>query len=336
MSEHEQIPTTPEEEPRQELPSIGAHLRAEREGAGLSVEEVAAALKMSPRQVAAMEGEHFEELPGPAFVKGFLRNYGKYLGIDVEPYIAARWPAPATVELRPITNACGTMPNGRRRGGRRLPLIVVAVLVLALALGWYFDGFRLDGARDSAATEEVAGQQAVPSEQSALPEDWHAAPEEDELSAGASWADSPLIARTAELSAGAAAAAVESGGVESTAKETPATELSAADEAPPVAEPVAVEPAAAEPAPVQSETAASGPGRLVLRLRGDAWIQVSDTERSLYTGLSAAGSTRVVQGRPPFALVIGNAAEVELEYDGRVIDLKPHTQASGVARLKVE
>jgi cytoskeleton protein RodZ len=42
-----------------------------------------------------------------------------------------------------------------------------------------------------------------------------------------------------------------------------------------------------------------------------------------------------VSGKPPFQIVIGNAAKVELRYDDRQIDLKPYTRAE-VARLTLE
>ena len=46
----------------------------------------------------------------------------------------------------------------------------------------------------------------------------------------------------------------------------------------------------------------------------------------------AGGSTTEVVGKPPFNLVIGNAAEVRLTYNGRAVDLEPHTRVA-VARF---
>ena len=47
---------------------------------------------------------------------------------------------------------------------------------------------------------------------------------------------------------------------------------------------------------------------------------------------AGAGSTRIVQGEPPFALIVGNSAQVSLEFDGKPINLATHTKGS-VARL---
>ena len=52
----------------------------------------------------------------------------------------------------------------------------------------------------------------------------------------------------------------------------------------------------------------------------------------LHSGTNRAGSSRVVQGTPPFRLVVGNSANVVLEQDGKTVDLAVHTRGS-VARL---
>jgi cytoskeleton protein RodZ len=65
----------------------------------------------------------------------------------------------------------------------------------------------------------------------------------------------------------------------------------------------------------------------------EAWIEVREgTGRSLVSSLNPAGTERAVRGRPPFELVIGNAAHVRLTYDGNPVDLEPHIRGE-VARL---
>jgi cytoskeleton protein RodZ len=72
----------------------------------------------------------------------------------------------------------------------------------------------------------------------------------------------------------------------------------------------------------------------VFSLSGESWIQVRDGEgAALYTGTGSAGTTRTVQGKPPFSIVVGNAGLVSLEYDGNPVDLAPHIRSGGVARM---
>ena len=49
----------------------GRHLTAAREAQGLSIAEAAAALKLSPKQIEALENDWYDRLPGPIFVRGF-------------------------------------------------------------------------------------------------------------------------------------------------------------------------------------------------------------------------------------------------------------------------
>jgi cytoskeleton protein RodZ len=51
--------------------------------------------------------------------------------------------------------------------------------------------------------------------------------------------------------------------------------------------------------------------------------------------LNPAGTERVVEGVPPFSLVIGNARHVRLTYGEREIDLRPHTRVE-VARFTLK
>jgi cytoskeleton protein RodZ len=79
----------------------------------------------------------------------------------------------------------------------------------------------------------------------------------------------------------------------------------------------------------------AGPHRLVVRTEGEAWIEIRDSlDRMLVSSLNPAGSERVVRGRPPYTLVIGNAANVRVTYGEKPIDLAPHTRHD-VARLTV-
>jgi cytoskeleton protein RodZ len=69
---------------------------------------------------------------------------------------------------------------------------------------------------------------------------------------------------------------------------------------------------------------------------GRSWVEVSDaTNQKIYSGENLSGSQLSLAGKPPFDLVVGNAAKVKLSLGDRVIDLAPYTRAE-VARLKVE
>ena len=73
--------------------TFGDNLRKQREQRGLSLDAISTITKISPRMLRAIEEEHFEQLPGGVFNKGFVRAYARLVGLDedeaVSDYLAA-------------------------------------------------------------------------------------------------------------------------------------------------------------------------------------------------------------------------------------------------------
>ncbi len=67
-----------------------------------------------------------------------------------------------------------------------------------------------------------------------------------------------------------------------------------------------------------------------------AWVEVRDRSGEIvFSQLSQAGSQREIEGRPPFALVVGNSTHVTLQYKGKSVDF-PKRSKDDVARLTLE
>jgi cytoskeleton protein RodZ len=104
------------------------------------------------------------------------------------------------------------------------------------------------------------------------------------------------------------------------AQDVPATEVAAPAEA--------ESPAAVAPAVASSV--------LHLEFGAEAWTEIKDSSgRMLHRQLNPAGSSVEIHGQPPFDLVIGNAAQARMTYNGRPIDLKPFIDVT-VARFTLE
>ena len=69
--------------------AAGAALLKERRRQGLSLGDISRQLKLSVRQVEALERDDYSAYKGPVFIHGFIRNYAKLLGLDPEPLIRA-------------------------------------------------------------------------------------------------------------------------------------------------------------------------------------------------------------------------------------------------------
>ncbi|MGN7917731.1 helix-turn-helix domain-containing protein [Lysobacter sp. 22409] len=68
--------------------SCGARLKQAREAAGLSIEDVAARLKMPSRVVLSLENDDTGSAGAPVFVRGQLRSYARLVGIDLEDQLS--------------------------------------------------------------------------------------------------------------------------------------------------------------------------------------------------------------------------------------------------------
>ena len=106
--------------------------------------------------------------------------------------------------------------------------------------------------------------------------------------------------------------------------------------APPVeaTEKAAVAETSATPPPSQpNPQVPGGEVRVRMEFGGESWVEIKDAEgKMLMSQLNPTGSRRVVSGRGPLSLVIGNAANVRLTYNDKPVDLKPYIQIE-VARL---
>src|SRR4051794_36532425 len=115
---------------------IGAQLRETRMRRRIDISEVEAATKIRAKYLRALENEEWSLLPGPTFVKTFLRTYAEYLDLDarsmVEEY-RQRYERPATTELTPFGPGLGGRPPRRRRPVLGPWILVAGVFVGLLA-----------------------------------------------------------------------------------------------------------------------------------------------------------------------------------------------------------
>ena len=69
------------------MESVGELLRREREAQEKTVEDVAKVTRMSRQTIEAIEEDRFAALPAPVYVKGHLRTYARFLGLDEEDMV---------------------------------------------------------------------------------------------------------------------------------------------------------------------------------------------------------------------------------------------------------
>ena len=69
------------------MDSLGTRFRQERERQKITLDDVATSTKIGTRMLKALEDDHFDQLPGGIFNKGFVRAYARHLGMDEEQAI---------------------------------------------------------------------------------------------------------------------------------------------------------------------------------------------------------------------------------------------------------
>jgi cytoskeleton protein RodZ len=281
-------------------PGFGARLKAGREARNLAIADVAAKLKLTTRQIEAIEAEDLAHLPNEVFVRGFVRNYARLLDLDAGELIA---PVDAQTAVAETITAPSAGVIFATRGIRRwllTPLLGLLTFLLLVAALYYW----LRQGEDALVVEPVAP-------------------------AGVS----APVAEVLPLQLPATAEGAMPDG--SAAMPAPAAETPV----PPVASPppAAPPPAAPPPAAPAEPAVRTAPGANVLRFEPalDAWVQVVDGRGNRFSKLVRAGSVESFAGEPPFRLVVGEAARVRMTYNGHDIDLTPFI-GQKVARLTLE
>ena len=65
------------------MENIGTYLKREREFRQIELSEIAESTRISAGTLRALEEERFDELPGKAFIRGYLKSYARHVGLDV-------------------------------------------------------------------------------------------------------------------------------------------------------------------------------------------------------------------------------------------------------------
>ena len=284
--------------------AVGQELAAAREARGLALADVAQQLKFAPRQLEALEQEQFAALPGATFAKGMVRSYARLLKLDPEPLlqrVAGHFEVPDSNRLAARYHQPVPFSDGARKSTFVYLGLSAGVLVLVGAVAYEWHQERTTVAKPAAKATSSVAKSAAPRE---------AQPRPAPVAVQPAMAPAPVQEKTKIAAA---------------ATPTPA----------PVP-PAAITPEKPKGVAAEKPRAVSaGPHRLVVRTEGEAWIEIRDAaDRTLVSSLNPAGSERVVRGKPPYSLVIGNASNVTVLYDDKPIDLAPHTRQD-VARLTV-
>lgn len=312
------------------LEELGAAFRAERERRGLTIEDVANALKIGARQLRALEDADLSSLPHVAYTRGFIRAYAGFLGLsqaEFDGVLQSLAPQENIAPAQAVYTPAEESGNGAALG-RLLSLLIVLII---LAGGGYFlwnSGLLQKGIDMVRGAGDDAPLVAKPS---GLPTD-------EEKPAPAPARERKEAAPAARPQAAAPASAVTS-----SAAATPAPAAATPAPAPAQASAPAATPPSPTPAPAAAESTpaaataptAAGDGiepgqhKVIIIATEECWIHSSADKTDVRQFSLSKGDTFALTFSNRLELKLGNAGGVRIRYDGKEM---PPAGTSGQVR----
>ncbi len=137
---------------------LGNNLREARQRRRIDLVAAEQDTKIRSKYLAALETEDFDVLPGPVFVRGFLRTYSRYLGLDPQLYVDeynsrfGRFEEPD--DDGPVLGRPGLVQERESRGRRTMRVLVIGTIVAIALFAWL--GLRADEAPVPTPTPHTA------------------------------------------------------------------------------------------------------------------------------------------------------------------------------------
>lgn len=296
------------------LASPGKRLRAAREAKNLEVTAVATYLHLSNEAIEALEDEDFTKLPARVFVRGYYRNYARF--VDV----------PESLILREFASLCPddeckanlqqsspaiSKPLNSSHGVVKAVTWMIVIASLGMLGYWAKEQYWKDMAAISLPSLPITTNGADPVQ----PGISSAQPEEQKL----------------ELPAEPQAETPSPAMPEPTATSEPApTPQAQASASAPVSEPVAE---AAKPTPAPQVAATD----VEMVFKGECWVDVRDSSRKFKLfGTMKAGERKKLEGKPPYSIVLGNMDGVQILVGGQPIDLSPYASGGSTVKFSLD
>lgn len=290
----------------------GSLLCQTRVAQGLSREEVAQRLHLAPRQIQLLENDDYANLPGPTYVRGYLRGYANLLGLKPEQVLAAYATLSGSSRRQNLTSLAPKEEITSQDQQIKFATYAVIAIVLGLAMTWW-QGRDADSDRPPA--EKVATLPSSMDPPLSIPGESVSPP------ASPNTTVAPPFGQTAPATPPAVPAPVRPN-VPAPTVVVPPRERPAPPSTPPT-------PSTGAPtdAPAAA-TRATGPeirAEMVVYTEEESWLDVRDgLQNKLIYETVPAGRRVPLQGAAPLKVFIGNAPGVRIEFNGKPYDISPY------------
>ena len=305
-----EVETDGEIESAEKIQSVGQVLQTARLAQVMSIQDVARQLRLSERQVAAIEEDDHSKFPNQTFLRGFIRNYAKLVREDTEEFSQLLQQTFPPISIQAISYPVDGTPftPDHKQSKGNIIIILVAVLVSLLLIYEVYrsggDNLQIDTNAENATVNDATTQSEIEVEQ---------APGDEQIQL-----PSVINSNGSDFNSlndkEVAKDQLINDKIEKEQQVKTALEV--------------------EHEPVKKE----GEQALRFMFNEDSWVEVKDAEgKRIFSQIGPGNTERTVYGRPPFSLTIGNAANVKLVYNNKSVDLLPYTSKhGGVARLSLD
>ena len=289
--------------------SIGQVLQAARLAKVMSTQDVARQLRLSEKQVTAIEEDDHSKFPNQTFLRGFIRNYAKLVKEDTEEFsqlLQQTFPPASTQAISyPVDGTPFTHDQKQSRGN--IIIILVAVLVSLLLI---YEVYR--SGSDDHQTDTNIENGTIAENKIQLEAEVDQVPKDDQNQL-------PSVINSNGTNFNSLTEGTEAGQQNSDNSDKE-QQIKAVPEV--------------ENIPVKKE----GERALRFIFNEESWVEIKDAGgKRIFSEVSPGNTEKTVYGRPPFSLTIGNAANVKLVYNAKPVDLIPYTSKNGgVARLSLD
>lgn len=272
-------------ETRPELP--GKRLKAAREESRLSREEVAHHLRLDVKLITALEEDDYDKLPSPSYICGYLRSYARLLKLPDDELVRS-YSLGQEISSALLPENVDIVTKRQASMSSLLPVIILLVILAIVLAGLWMAGL-FDDKTTSRTTSSTHDDSRTTQQVIVVP-----VTEESPL------AGSEL--QVEEQSSITTAPATEPNEITEFKKENELTQERIAN------------------VPKDPVTQNSKKG-LRMVFRAASWTEVNDAQGNrLVYRLVNKGSDLSLEGEPPYVILLGNAPEVEVFYNGKRFD----------------
>ncbi|MBG6243693.1 cytoskeleton protein RodZ [Candidatus Symbiopectobacterium sp. 'North America'] len=309
----------------------GERLRQAREHMGLTQQTVAERLCLKVTTVREIEEGSTSPDLAPTFLRGYIRSYAKLVHLPESELLPAldKHVVPRIANVASMQGFALGKSRKKRDGWLMTFTWLVVLIVLGLTGAWWWQNYQVQQQEISSMVDHAAANTPEESEtQTAVPL----------ATTGSQTIDltqiAPAVPEGANTAANSASVNTPAANAATTTG-APVTSAQAGNGHQPVAPFTTPPSTATEPVASPSATPVSDNGNTIaITFSADCWLEVIDAAgKKLYSGVQRSGSVLNLSGQAPYRLKIGAPAAVQIQYQGKPVDLSRFVRSNQIARL---